>query len=74
MRSKHDIKNLTKSSVSVPLKTTKTKFELIPLKMQKEIHLSEDYSITTNLLDIPMDPNLHFLERADREHSENRYS
>ena len=31
MRSEHDIKNLTTSSVSVPLKILKTKFEVIQL-------------------------------------------
>ena len=30
MRSKHDIKNLTTSSYSVPLKTPKTNLEVIP--------------------------------------------
>ena len=41
MRSKHDMENLAASSVSVPLKTPKTKFELIPPKMQNEIHFKE---------------------------------
>ena len=35
MRSKHDIKNLTSSSYSVPLKTLKTKLEGIPPKDTK---------------------------------------
>ena len=32
MRSKHDVKNLTASSYSVPLKTPQTKLEVIPPK------------------------------------------
>ena len=49
MRSKHDIKNLTTGSYSVPLKTPKTKFEVIPSK-----HVEGDtfYMKTTLLREI----------------------
>ena len=49
MRSKHDIKNLTASFYSVPLKTPKTKLEVIPPKDvegDRDIS-SEDHSVTT---------------------------
>ena len=50
--------------------------------MWKEVHLSEDYSVVIDffpsglakiLLGVPMDPILNFLERADKELSENVY-
>ena len=78
MRSKHDIKNLTASSVSVPPKTSKTKCEVIP---PKDVEEDTSYVITTPSqkispklsLVVPMDPILNFLERTDRDLSENIY-
>ena len=49
MRSKHVIKTLTPTSVSVPLKTPKTKFEVIaPKDVGDNYILSEDDLIATN--------------------------
>ena len=78
--SRHDIKNLTASSVSVPLKTIKTKFEVISPKDVDEDTFQEKTAplrqispkaLSKIVLVIPMDPILNFLERADRELSEN---
>ena len=78
--SRHDIKNLTTSSYSVPSKTPKTKLEVIPPKDVEE----DTFQVKTSpsrrifpkwlakiLLGIPMDPILNFYkeqtERACRK-------
>ena len=69
MRSKHDIKNMTASSVSVQLKTPKTKFEVIPPKDEEgdTFHMTTTQSrqisakeLAKILLGIPMDSILGF--------------
>ena len=81
MGSKHDIENLTASTYSEPLKTPRTKLEVIP---PNDVD-GDTFYVTTNrnkyflngLLKfyrgILMDPFFNFLERADKELSENIY-
>ena len=77
-----DIKNLTINSCSVPLKTPKTKLEGIPPKhvegdifQVKTTPLQQIFSkgLTKILLGRPIDPILNFLQRANRELSQNIY-
>ena len=81
MRSKCDIKRLTEGSVSKPMKTPKTKFEVSPpknvvdtfqVKTTPEQQIFPE-GLTKILLGVPMNPIFNFFERADIELSESIY-